>query len=204
MKQITIIIAALLAASAFGRSYSFKIVGSGGKGGANDYLYFQDKSKHLVGELTIGRPGPKEDLAPLEIRAASVFKDINSKMAFINDIACATFSSTNSATSKVIIYSGAAGKVVDRDAKVNGGYDFSHGNTIAGIIVEIFQHGKCIKHLSNIPGKDGKKSLADGTLEALLNADDTYDFERRKRTAEEVAEYKADGFNNATKISIQK
>lgn len=54
---LMIVLVTLLSSSSFARSYSFKLVGSGGKGGDNDYLFFQDKSKHIVGELTIGRPG---------------------------------------------------------------------------------------------------------------------------------------------------
>lgn len=201
MKFSLSIFAALIAVSTFGRSYSFKLVGSGGKSGEKE-IFFQDKSKHIVGELTIGRPGPKEDLSPLQIRAATVFKDIRTRKAFVNDITTAVFTSTNSATSRATITSGAAGKMVDHDAKTDGGYDFSRGYTVAGIIVEIWQRGKCVKHLSNLSGKDGKTLLADGTYEMLLNEDDIYELGRRKRTAAEIEEYKADGFDNPTKILL--
>ena len=197
---LTIISLAALASDA--RSYSFKLIGSGGKSGANDYLWFQDKSKRVIGELTVGRPAPKDKPEPLEIRAASVFKDIKTRKAFINDIAKATFTSTNSVTSKVIISSGSAGKLVDRYAKVESGYDFSRGNTIAGLIVEVWQGGKCIKHLSNLPGKDGKTALVDGVPEVLLNEDEVWEDDRRERTKEETAEYKADGFKNPTTIKL--
>lgn len=202
LKIIAMILIGGVSQSAMARSYSLKIVGSGGYGGENNYLWFQDKSKHVVAELSIGGPSQRDDLSPLEIRAASVFKDIKTRKAFINDVAKEAFTSTNSATSKIIIVSGAAGKRVDRDAKVNGGYDFSHGNTVAGIIVEIWQNGKCIKHLSNLSGKDGKTQLKDGIPEFLLSATDIWDSSRKILSAQEIAEKKANGFDNATLIKI--
>ena len=112
------------------------------------------------------------------------------------------FTSTNSASSKVLIVSGAAGKMEDRYAKVNGGYDFSRGFTIAGVIVEIWQKGKCLKHLSNLSGRDGKISLKEGVREYLLLQDDRWDSDERDLSQEEIKRIKENGFKNATKIII--
>lgn len=205
MKSTLVIVSALLTLAsplAFGRSCSMKLVGSGGKGGDNDYFLSQDKSKRLIAELSIGRPGPKESASPLEIRAASVFKDIRTRKAFINDMTTETMCSSNSVTKKIKIVSGSAGKRVDRDAKVRGCHDFSRGNTIAGIIVEIYQDGKCIKHLSNLPGKDGKTVLNERTDEWLLNEDDHWDSDRNLRTGSEKTAYKSRRFTNPTRIVL--
>ncbi len=188
--------------SVLARSYSLKLVGSKGSSEDNNYLYFQDKSKRVIAQLTIGGPRPKDDLSPIEIRAASVFKNINSKKAFINDVSKEMFTSTNSASSKVLIVSGAAGKMEDRYAKVNGGYDCSRGFTIAGVIVEIWQKGKCLKHLSNLSGRDGKISLKEGVREYLLLQDDRWDSDDRDLSQEEIKRIKENGFKNATKIII--
>ena len=204
MKRALIIaLVAFMSSFAFGRSCSLKLVGSGGKGGDNKYHRTQEKSKRLIAELSIGRPGPKESSSPLEIRAASVFKDINTRKAFINDVTTNTVVATNSVTRKIKIVSGSAGKLVDRYAKVEGGYDFSSGNTIAGVIVEIYQAGKCIKPLSNLPGKDGKTVLNAQPDEWLLKEDEHYDFHRKLRTGEDKLDYKADGFTNPTQIVLE-
>lgn len=206
-KMILICLIIALSFSAEARSYSLKLVGSKGRSEDNNYFWLQDKSKRIIAELTIGRPHPKDDLSPIEIRAASVFKNIKTKKAFINDVSKEMFSLTNSASSKVLIISGAAGKSVDRDAKVNGGYDFSYGNTVAGVIVEIWQKGKCLKHLSNLPGKDGKTSLKDGVQEFLLAENDKrdvndWDFNSRSFTQQEIRQIKESGFENVTRIKI--
>lgn len=196
----SVLLLSTFATSAFGRSCSLKLVGSGGKGGDNDYVWMQNKSKRLIVELSIGRPGPKESTSPLEIRAASVFKDIRTRKAFINDVATGMVVATNSVTRKIKIVSGSAGKRVDREAKVEGGHDFSKGNTISGVIVEVYQDGKCIKHLSNLPGKDGKTVLNAQTDEWLLNEDEHCDFQRKLRTGQEKSNYKSNGFTNPTRI----
>lgn len=182
MKNIFAFLFCALSLSVSARSYSLKLIGSDGKA-LSKYFCFQDKSKRLVAELTIGRQGPKDDITPLEIRAASVFKEITEKVAFVNDIAIESFEPTNTVTKKVYIVSGAAFKRVDNDAKVNGGDDFSRGYTVAGFIVEIWQGDKCVKHLSNLPGKDGKTPLALDIKCAYIKSDgyngDEFDFDNK-------------------------
>lgn len=165
MRSIIIAFVVLCAACSYARTYSMKVVGSSGTGGQMGRM-FQDLSKRTVVELKIGAKAPKDSDSPIEIRAATVFKSVQTRKPFINDVTTYMVNSTN-VTQTVLIESGVAWCTRDKATMIIG--DMSTGNALAGVVVEIWQDKKFIKRLTNIAGYGMKIDIS--CEPALYNKD---------------------------------
>lgn len=181
-------LAVALAATAHARSYDLKYIGFASETEGRNKI-FSDKTKHQHFTLKLGPSSKIDSTTNLEIRVATVLKNIETKQSVINDIAVFDFAPTNKKAAVFDIFTGAAAQVVDNWKHVGG--DYSHGYGPNGVVVEIWQSGKCIKHLSGTVGNQAKTALVPGETECAL-----LDIEGYKSYSER-------SFDNQTKIKLR-
>ena len=156
---------ALAPSQALARNYELKFRGSdsatAGRGGI-----YSEKTKHQHYTLKLGPSSKIDSTEPLQIRAATVLRNVQTKKSVINDIATYDFTPTNHKAVVFSIYTGAAGQTVDNWKNVLG--DDSSGYQPNGVVVEVWQSGKCLKHLSGTVGNQAKTKLEPGTTECAM------------------------------------
>ena len=172
----------------FSRSYKFRL--KGGTADSKNSGYFYDKVVKKDSFLVeMGAPSKIDSLDEIEIRAATLLKDIKSKKSVVNDVATLKFTPTGRKQVFVVECGAAAGT---RDRSYYGA-DYSHGYIKGGVIIEFWQNGKCIKHWSSATGPLSKTKLTSDTKCAHIGADG---YERSD------VSYRP--FENATTITEQK
>ena len=172
----------------FSRSYKFRL--KGGTADSKNFGYSYDKVVKKDSFLVeIGSSSKGDSIDEIEIRAATLLKDIKSKKSVVNDVATLKFMPTGRRQMFVVECGAAAGT---RDKSYYGA-DYSHGYIKGGVIIELWQNGKCIKHWSSATGPLSKTKLTSGTKCAYIGSDG---YER--------SDLSFRPFENATTITEQK
>lgn len=144
MKALLIfLVVATLATQALARSYDFKLLKQKTVStGAQTTL--QGKLVHYEYSVRIGGAGKLDSTEPLEIRAATILKHPEAKTGIFNDIATlGGICATNKTAQKFFVRSAGALRVID---KYWDGDEDKYGWTPGGIVIEVWQGGKCVKH----------------------------------------------------------
>ena len=173
------------------RTFEFKQLKSTGTTGSAEYWWEgTEKSKSSWFQVKIGGATKIDDMSEMEIRAATVLKSVKDKKTGINDIATFEFDPINKC--KAIFFMISTGSAFSRERE---SYYYGNVNTgwqLAGIIIEIWQKGKVVKHWSNMSGKDGKVKLTENIKKLRINRDG--------HPSEGERYYSAKDFDNATEI----
>ena len=162
---ITLSCAALML-PCFSRSYKFRLK-SGTAESKNSGYYYDKVVKKDSFLVEIGSSSKGDSVDEIEIRAATLLKDIRSKKSVVNDVATLKFTPTGR-RQMFIVECGAAAGTRDRSYY---GADYSHGYIKGGVIIEFWQNGKCIKHWSSATGPLSKTKLTSDTKCAHIGAD---------------------------------
>ena len=183
--------AVMLGFAAQARTFEFKQLKSTGTTGSAEYWWEgTEKSKSSWFQVKIGGATKIDDMSEMEIRAAMVLKSVKDKKTGINDIATFEFDPINKG--KAIFFMISTGSAFSRERE---SYYYGNVNTgwqLAGIIIEIWQKGKVVKHWSNMSGKDGKVKLTENIKKLRINRDG--------HPSEGERYYSAKDFDNATEI----
>ena len=155
----------------FARNFQFQLY----KGESSTPAGWGDAVKKDTFKLTIGAAGTKDSDERMEIRAATLLKDARSKLVEINDV---VFHGFLPARGKQVFYIGAGA--------ASG--TASSGHIKAGVIIEVWQGGKMLKHWSSSTGPVTKTKLSDKVKCAYIDS-------RGWRLGNQSA-----GFDNATQI----
>lgn len=140
-------------ASVYARNFQFQLY----KGESTTRSGWTDAVKKDTFKLTIGAAGTKDSDEPMEIRAATLLKDVRTKLIEINDVASLRFTP---ARGKQIYYIGAG---------VANSTSYS-GHIKAGVIIEVWQGGKMLKHWSSSTGPITKTKLSDKVKCAYIDS----------------------------------
>ena len=151
------------------RTFDFKALGTKGSSTGGTYWYSTaEKKKSAFFQVKVGSAGKLDDKSKMEIRAASVFKNASDKRTGVNDVATISFDPVNAMKPLFfVVATGAARSQTDRywaDSKRSSGWQ------LAGVIIEIWQAGKVVKHWTNIPGNGGKAKLAENVKQLFIHA----------------------------------
>lgn len=144
-----------------------------------------DESKCMIAKIKIGGASKIDDKSEMEIRAATVLKNVETKQTGINDITTLKFEPIN--TGKPIYFMVKTG--VARSSKDTYWVNVKRGWQLAGYIVELWQGGKPVKHWSNVSGAGGKAKLTGAVKPFLIN---TKGYEQRGNSY--------DPFDNQTEV----
>lgn len=145
----------------------------------------KDESKRMFAKIKIGGASKIDDKSEMEIRAATVLKNVETKQTGVNDITTLRFEPIN--TGKPIYFMVETG--VARSSKDTYWVDVKRGWQLAGYIVELWQRGKPVKHWSNVSGAGGKTKLTGEVKPLLVN---TKGYEQRENSY--------DPFDNQTAV----
>ena len=124
-----------------------------------------DESKCMIAKIKIGGASKIDDKSEMEIRAATVLKNVGTKQTGINDITTLKFEPIN--TGKPICFMVKTG--VARFSKDTYWVNGKRGWQLAGYIVELWQGEKPVKHWSNVSGDGGKAKLTGAVKPFLIN-----------------------------------
>ena len=183
--MLAMIVLLFASRTATARTYDFKSLGTKGSSSGGAYWYSDvEKKKSAFFQVKIGSAGKIDDKSKMEIRAATVFKNAKDKKTGVNDVAVFSFDPINAM--KPLFFVVATGTAKSRTDRYWVDSGRSSGWQVAGVIIEIWQGGKVIKHWTNIPGNGGKAKLTEG-IERLFIHEDGYN----------SGEY---NFDNATEI----
>ena len=183
--------AVMLGFAAQARTFEFKQLKSTGTTGSAEYWWEgTEKSKSSWFRVKIGGATKIDDMSEMEIRAATVLKSVKDKKTGINDVATFEFDPINKG--KAIFFMVSTGAAFSREHDSYWYGNVSTGWQLAGVIIEIWQKGKVVKHWSNMSGKDGKAKLTDNIKKLRINRDG--------HPSEGERFYNAKDFDNATEI----
>ena len=183
--------AVMLGFAAQARTFEFKQLKSTGTTGSAEYWWEgTEKSKSSWFQVKIGGATKIDDTSEMEIRAATVLKSVKDKKSGINDIATFEFDPINKG--KAIFFMISTGSAFSRERESCYYGNVSTGWQLAGVIIEIWQKGKVVKHWSNMSGKDGKAKLTENIKKLRINRDG--------HPSEGERYYNAKDFDNATEI----
>ncbi len=169
----------MVSLSCFARNFEFKQMGNKSSGSKSDW--WGSNSNRGLFQLKVGSAAEADSKAEIEVRAATVLKNTNTKLTGVNDIAIFKFRPVNVGKA---LYFGISTGVANYDR------GSSHKCwQVAGCIIEIWQEDKVVRHWTNIPGNGGKTSLT-GKVRQMRIDEDGYD-----RTGVDYAL-----FSNATMI----
>lgn len=161
------LVVATLATQALARSYDFKLLKQKTiSTGAQTTL--QGKLVHYEYSVRIGGAGKLDSTEPLEIRAATIYKEPEAKTSIFNDITTlGGICATNKTAQTFYVRSADALRAID---KYWDGDEDKYGWTAGGIVIEVWQGGKCVKHWGggstsplskrNLTKKDAKPILS--------------------------------------------
>lgn len=145
----------------------------------------KNESKRMFAKIKIGGASKIDDKSEMEIRAATVLKNVETKQTGVNDITTLRFEPIN--TGKPIYFMVETG--VARSSKETYWVDVKRGWQLAGYIVELWQGGRPVKHWSNVSGAGGKTKLTGDVKPLLVN---TKGYEQRENSY--------DPFDNQTEV----
>ena len=185
--------AVLLGLAAQARTFEFKQFKSTGSKANSEYYWMgTEKSKSSWYQVKIGGASKIDDMSEMEIRAATVFKNVKDRKAGVNDIAKFKFDPINKGKAIYFMVSSGVAFSLERDKYWYGNDGRAdRGWQLAGCIIEIWQKGKVVKHWSGA-GTAGKTRLADGIPLLRINKDGYASEGDRNRIDRD--------FDNATKI----
>ena len=127
----------------------------------------REKEKRIFpGQSRIG--GETDDKSKMEIRAATIFKNAQDKKTGVNDVATFSFEPVNGM--KPIFFVVATGSARSRTDRYWVDGNRSSGWQVAGVIIEIWQSGKIVKHWTNVPGNGGKSKLTESVEQLFIHA----------------------------------
>ena len=187
--------AALLGFSTQARTFEFKQFKSTGSKANSEYYWMgTEKSKSAWFQIKIGGATKIDDTSEMEIRAATVLKNVKDRKTGVNDVVKFKFDPIN--RGKAIYFMVASGVAfsVERDNDYWYGANDGRANKgwqLAGCIIEIWQNGKVVKHWSGA-GAAGKTRLSNGIPLLRINRDGYPSEGDRNRCSRD--------FDNATEI----
>ena len=169
----------------FARTFDFKVLGTKGSSSGGVHWYSDvEKKKSAFFQVKVGSAGKLDDKSKMEIRAATIFKNAKDKKTGVNDVASFSFNPVNGMKPLFfVVATGTARSQTDRywvDSARSSGWQ------VAGVIIDIWQSGKMVKHWTNVPGNGGKARLS-GDVKQLFVHSNGYS----------TGEY---SFDNATEI----
>ncbi len=128
-----------------------------------------EKAKRAFFSVRIGSATKFDSQETMELRAATIFRNVKTKQVAVNDVTSLAFDPIN--TSRAIHFMVATGTAFARTDNyfVDGAFD--RGWQMAGGVIEVWQNGKMVKHWSNVAGKGGKIALTDEVKQLRVNAD---------------------------------
>lgn len=149
---------------AIARNFQFQLhKGESSSGGRS---YYTNSTKRDTFKLTIGTAGSRDSDEEMMIKAATLLKDIRSKKMVINDIASLRFMP---ARGRQLFYITTGVANSSKDNYAYAGSDYSHGWIKGGVIIEIYQSGKLLKHWSSSTGPITKTQLSDSVKCARID-----------------------------------
>ena len=186
-------IAVMLGLAAQARTYEFKQFKSTGSKANSEYYWMgTEKSKSSWYQVKISGASKIDDMSEMEIRAATVLKNVRDRKTGVNDIAKFKFDPINKGKAIYFMVSSGVAFSLERDKSWYGNDGRADsGWKLAGCIIEIWQKGKVVKHWSGA-GNAGKTRLADGIPLLRINKDGYASEGDRNRFSRD--------FDNATEI----
>ena len=152
------------------RTFDFKAVGTKGSSSGGMYWYSDvEKKKSALFQVKVGSAGKIDNKSKMEIRAATVFKNAKDKKTGVNDVAVFSFDPVNAM--KPLFFIVATGTAKSRTDRYWIDSSRSSGWQVAGVIIEIWQGGKVVKHWTNIPGNGGKAKLTEDVERLFIHED---------------------------------
>ena len=156
--------------TAVARTFDFKAVGTKGSSSGGMYWYSDvEKKKSALFQVKVGSAGKIDNKSKMEIRAATVFKNAKDKKTGVNDVAVFSFDPVNAM--KPLFFIVATGTAKSRTDRYWVDSSRSSGWQVAGVIIEIWQDGKVVKHWTNIPGNGGKAKLTEDVDQLFIHED---------------------------------
>lgn len=154
------------------RSFEFKQFKSTGSKANSEYYWMgTEKSKSSWYQVKIGGASKIDDMSEMEIRAATVLKNVKDRKTGVNDVAKFRFDPINKGKAIYFMVSSGVAFSLERDKYWYGNDGRAdRGWQLAGCIIEIWQKGKVVKHWSGA-GTAGKTRLADGIPLLRINKD---------------------------------
>ena len=142
--------------SVWARTFEFRALGSSGAMPSGIRNSWESSSEAVESsqsfQIRIGSALKTDSMAKMEIRAATLMRNVSNKTVGINDIATLTFEPINQGKSIHFM-------VTTGIAKRKGSGRYSSGWQVSGGIIEIWQNGKMVKHWTNFAGMVGKTRL---------------------------------------------
>ena len=167
------------------RTFDFKFLGTQGSSDGGQNSWYSTKVKRAFYQIKVGSAGKTDDMAEMEIRAATVLKNIKDRKVAVNDIAFFRFEPKN--VGKAIFFEVATGVASSRIDREKWAYDSSYGWQVAGCLIEILQRGKVVKRWCGAKG-----------VPASLRLDDSVKQMRLDDKGNMTSDYQ--DFENATKV----
>ncbi len=165
-----VVIMSFIVPSVMARTYEFKTLGTKGSSSGNQYWWGDvEKKKSAFFQIKVGLAGKIDDKSKMEIRAATIFKNAKDKTTGVNDVATFSFDPIN--TVKPLYFLIATGTARSQTDKYWVDSRRSSGWQVAGVIIEMWQNGKMIKHWTNVPGKGGTVRLTEDVEQLFIWSD---------------------------------
>lgn len=185
MSRLACVLSICLALSVEARTFDFKYLGAQGTSDGNNTNWYTTKTKRAFYQIKVGSALKSDSKDEIEVRAATVMKNIKDKKMAVNDIATFKFAPIN--VGKAIFLEVASGTSYSRIDNDRYFSDYSHGWQLSGCYIEIRQGGKIIKKYSGAKGLSKNIVLDDKIKQMRLN-----------EKGDEVSEYGR--FENVTEI----
>ena len=157
MKNIVLFMCLIVCLTGYSRTYNFKFVG-GNAAKLKKGVYFNDVAKNDTFQIEVGVSSKNDCNDDIEIKAATLMKHIQSKKSVVNDVASLVFTPSQKEKKTFLVKSGTAAGTRDKTTYIGG--DYSTGYIKGGVIIELWQNGKCIKHWSSATGPIAKTALS--------------------------------------------
>lgn len=143
--------------------------------------YFRDKAEYKCYSFVL-KPTSVDMNKEFVIKAATVFKGLQSKQCVINDVQELKVVPTQPKKIEYEIISGIANGTEDKDRSIIG--NMSSEYTAVGVIVEIWdgEKTKCLKHWAGFNHPQAKTQLRDGIEEAHIGADGYQEYSFKNAT----------------------
>lgn len=164
-KAMGVVALSLAALVASARTFEFKAVGTKADSSITDSYYgTTEKNRSAMFQIRVGPAGKVDDNSKMEIRAATIFKNAATRKTGVNDVATLSFDPINNV--KQISFMVSTGT-----ARLKRNYSGDAGWQVAGVIIEIWQSGKAVKHWTNVPGNGGKTKLTEDVEQLFIWSD---------------------------------
>lgn len=151
------------------RTFDFRALGTKGSSTGGSYWFNSvEKKKSAFFQVKVGSAGKLDDKSKMEIRAATIFKNARDKKTGINDVATFSFDPVNDM--KPLFFVVATGSAHSRTDRYWVDSSRASGWQVAGVIIEIWQSGKIVKHWTNVPGNGGKPKLTESVNQLFIHA----------------------------------